>query len=634
MQTSRDALAERFARLRNTNELRPSTEQGNSEVTHPPQTRQASSAGSLSPMQLTPASSTTSLPIHVQTLSTSSIGPPNQGPLGPRVMPSKLNGRSQPLAYPLQAQTAHSLPRPPSPTYSPARNLPASLTIQPPRTTARSMTGINGRLKTVGPLQNSSQHPVTRKEVPVASSTLPDRSSDAERPAPPGKDTVTTEELFDYLKRGSGNLSILLIDARNREAFDEGHIFVPSIICIEPVGLRPRMSAEEIEEALVLSPESEQQLFHRRHLFDLIVYYDQSSTSDTESVDPQLHPGRGCLSALKDALRDFNSDRPLKRPPALLLGGLDAWTELVGPQALKSSNTIVPVNRRMIELDQYRRSSEKISSRNVTGNMNGSKLLQEYEPSNHQNEEFQVASSTEGGGTSDHAGHQPSTGEGPSINTRVLQQQASAVQSEDANFLRTYNDFLRRFPEPSEFKESMVSPRTPLERSIIDHPFHNFTSVQTSRRQLPPSLIPGQPPLTNPPSRPPPAIPRQSYSGVSEKASYQIPPPSRPPPPAPSTIPSSDIIPSRSEYKIGRTGLTNFGATCYMNAVTQCLSATSPLTRYFLDGSYKAAIQKSNKLGSNGALPDVYADLMWRLWDGNYASISPKSFRVRFSVRD
>ncbi len=64
-----------------------------------------------------------------------------------------------------------------------------------------------------------------------------------------------------------------------------------------------------------------------------------------------------------------------------------------------------------------------------------------------------------------------------------------------------------------------------------------------------------------------------------------------------------------------------------MNAVIQCLSATAPLTRYFLDGGYQRAVQR-NKWGSNGILPKVYHSLMWHLWRGEYAYIAPKTFRV------
>jgi ubiquitin carboxyl-terminal hydrolase 8 len=65
-----------------------------------------------------------------------------------------------------------------------------------------------------------------------------------------------------------------------------------------------------------------------------------------------------------------------------------------------------------------------------------------------------------------------------------------------------------------------------------------------------------------------------------------------------------------------------------MNAVVQCLSATTPLTRYFLDGSFQGALQPGNTFGSKGELPGVYANLVRQLWSGNYIYITPKTIRV------
>ena len=150
--------------------------------------------------------------------------------------------------------------------------------------------------------------------------------------------------------------------------------------------------------------------------------------------------------------------------------------------------------------------------------------------------------------------------------------------------------------------------------TIIDHPFHGFTDVRN------PDF---HPPVS--PVRPPPAVPRKSYKGESERL------PLRPPAePLKASMHLGSVYPmgKTGNMGFGSVGLKNLGNTCYMNSILQCMNGSIPLSRYFLGGIYKQHINKENVLGSRGVLAEAFANVVRHLWDGQYKFISPMTFKV------
>ena len=60
-------------------------------------------------------------------------------------------------------------------------------------------------------------------------------------------------------------------------------------------------------------------------------------------------------------------------------------------------------------------------------------------------------------------------------------------------------------------------------------------------------------------------------------------------------------------------GLTNVGATCYMNATLQCLAHVQPLTNYLLNFN---EISPSNQ--SKYKLTKAYIEVLRNLWENKH----------------
>ncbi|KAL2870793.1 putative ubiquitin C-terminal hydrolase [Aspergillus lucknowensis] len=571
-----DALAQRLARLKTTS---PPVDGG-------PGENDQRNIENKSPR---PSSYVSPGPTHGSTLSS-----PPRRPLGPRSMGSAQSGPSLPPKIPLNT----SLPRAPDPAYSPIWTVPSQPPSNPPRTSTESSRPIHARYSQFTNSPRGSPGPTGFDDNPYRSRTPNGahsmKAAGSSAVELPHRSTISSQELLDQLRR----YNILLIDVRSREEFDSGHVYAKSVICIEPVALKENVSAEELEERLVVSPEHEQSLFERRNEFDMVVYYDQNTSSNSYLAGPPVGTTAPHLRALYDTLYEFNAYKPLKdgRPPTLLLGGLDAWIDLLGQQSLATSSTAaimasIQTKRPVPKPGRPLGRVPTVASANSSLEVRKRRLRKLEQLNPEELVEWMEKSKTEEIDTSTYLGEDALTEE---------PEEEHQTETPVSPFVRSYDDFLRRFPEPHAIQQSMVAPQA--------------EPVATSKYAATVPIAP---------SRPPPAVPRPSYSGVSDGRQIQAPLERQNSATKTALYTSSSII---NRLKLPRTGLANFGVTCYLNSTVQCLSATVLMSKFFIDDRFRFYVQKNWK-GSQGVMPGLFANLIRSLWKNDVQVIMPTSFR-------
>ena len=497
---------------------------------------------------------------------------------GPRDMPPVPSNLSKiPPRIAVNDRINTSFPRAPDPIYSPTRNaeVPTHYTSGAPL--ARPVPSQYTRESIGYGVQPTKGYPQASEQ-----------NLKSSRPDLPQAVSVSPQELYNSLK----SYDILIMDVRARDAFDEGHIYHKNVICIEPLRLKYGMSFEDLRDTLIFSPDLENQMFDSILDFDLVVYYDQNSSDSFLEGSPKTARSQW-LRALFETLVTFNDRAPLRHLPVVLSGGLDAWTDLMGPQSLQRSNTM-QTSQSLVIRKPIRRTPHRGS---LTGGTSSQEVrlrrLQQYDPLNEmEKRKWQEQLRQE---------------EVKPTDLRAFRAEESLDEEgeelESPVYHRTVDDFIRRFPEVSDLATSMVK--------LAQNP-------RSSR----PLQMPAMPII---PSRPAPAVSRPSYSGVSDRNASGSIPSSQQDVGAQQPLYRPRLI--TATYRLPRTGLINYGVTCYMNSTIQCLSATIDLATFFLQDTWKGQVQRNWK-GSEGILPDIFSNLIRSLWNHESNAIRPKSLRT------
>lgn len=391
----------------------------------------------------------------------------------------------------------------------------------------------------------------------------------------PEGDIITVEDLLKYQR--NEQCRVLLIDVRPRADFEDGHILSSSTICIEPDIIdRPGIEAQDVEDSMVLGTAEEKDHFERRHDYDMVVIYDQSS----EDFGDRKNNASKLFTILSDF--DYPEGDPASKHPKLLKGGVDAWKDSMGSHALRNSG------------HKRRRSTyDKPWLRSPT------KPIQNPEEAKRWEQHL----------------------------TKPEDDDDEANDADEDSFAaaRSINDFLTRFPS---VQESMTSPvEMTVDRNDLRLP------AKSMRSPTSPQKSPELPMPPREPTRPPPAVPRRSYSGLQ--------------PPDDDEGTASKAVTRRNASSRGRAvGLINPGNWCYANSTLQALFASGDFGEELYTNAWQHLYKPPKKADEKIMPPQLLTKIMANLflWMGTakfdmkadtlmVSAFSPSEHLARFCLQ-
>lgn len=447
----------------------------------------------------------------------------------------------------------------------------------------------------------------------------------AGKPTFPRTNVLEPNDLRTYFM--NFDVDVLLLDVRSEDEWKKSYVGAEyynrgchiNVVWIDPtIIMRSGMTSAGLEDALSLSPPAQQEAFARRHQYDLVVIYDSRSKNfPPKGADPTP------VSRMWDMIYSNEYSKILPRCPVLLVGGYQGWFEFIdfrarqGAARQNQAQGHKPVNsisereaaekrakrqQHVYQPGSYAKGIPDTFSSGSPQSMTGgyhshSASLSHHFPSSYNAAPYQSPYSTPGT-----PGDYAAAPARPSLPPKHGSSQS----------ISSYAGAGGIAPLP----KASIHPGAGTRRQsgYLDS---QYSGHHASR----PSIDYPQPHALGRLPQQPPAAASHSLERRDSRTLVRA------------DVRHDQLAPNSGcrywrDPKLGLTGLKNLGNTCYMNSTIQCLSATLPFARFFLDGHYKKEVNLTNTLGTRGNLAHAFAELLSALWKEHYTFLSPITFRV------
>ena len=419
--------------------------------------------------------------------------------------------------------------------------------------------------------------------------------------------------------------SILFIDLRSSKNREQ--VFKSDNLVYFPQTLFANgqvITSTSLESSLSLTKKD---LFNRRNTFELIVFFDEDSSSLTDcSVESKF-----MFNELVNSIFHMEFNSVPKRKPLLLKGGFKHFRD-IAPEFIATNSEIeeTPANRPIAEPITPRKmslplpattsmsypsvSDPAIKSTNSLGTALRLPDLGIFM----KNDNLSASISYPNIISSPVIPPKPLMDRKPPVPAKIIPIKPSAVIGKSsASPLPSTGDSKR-------YADDIIS----LVPTLMPKPASNGgiqKKLPTAISSLPPPKKPS-PPLRDsskysvPVAHKIPPIPQREYASVHDRElmlrnfteKYIL----------------SPQLSSKSSFSaFGVTGLKNLGNTCFMNSIIQCVNSYSQLTRYFLSGEFRKNINTCNTLGTGGIIAEATYELWKSMWSGEYNVYSPNNFK-------